>query len=300
MKNLSFRNGIARTLVALAALLALNGGLMAGYDFDQAWEDVRAAERKCLPRTVTNLVAEIDPEELRKACEENPDASAVLVTSPNYYGVLSDIAELARIAHNHGMILIVDQAHGAHLRFFDYEAAALRAEGVYIRHVNHSAEALGADIVINSTHKTLLSFTGSGILNICSDRVDIPAVVETLRMVQTTSPSYLLMGSLDVNERIMREYWQGVTQAWREDLTSFYHKASMINGLTLIGSEQARRAYALGKSEEPVSNFAMYQERAGLDLTKINISMAELGLSGEMLGRELRHRGIICEMIHGE
>ena len=62
MKILSFRNGIARTLVALAALLALNGGLMAGYDFDQAWEDVRAAERKCLPRTVTNLVAEIERE----------------------------------------------------------------------------------------------------------------------------------------------------------------------------------------------------------------------------------------------
>lgn len=73
MKILSFRNGIARTLVALAALLALNGGLMAGYDFDQAWEDVRAAERKCLPRTVTNLVAEIEREATK--AERWPDAA---------------------------------------------------------------------------------------------------------------------------------------------------------------------------------------------------------------------------------
>ena len=250
--------------------------------------------------TEFNLVAEISPAELEAACRENPDASAVLITSPNYYGMMSDIAQLARTAHDYGMILIVDQAHGAHLRFFDYEAASQRADGVYLRHVNHSAEALGADIVINSTHKTLLSFTGSGILNICSDRVDTASVVESLRMLQTTSPSYLLMGSLDVNEHIMRSYWRTIIKNWREEITDFYRKTSRINGLTVIGAEQARRAYSLGESDEPVSDFAMYHERAGLDMTKLNISMAELGLSGEQLDRELRHRGIISEMVHGE
>lgn len=247
-----------------------------------------------------NLVSEITPEELEAACKSDPDASAVLITSPNYYGIMSDIAQLAKIAHNYGMILIVDQAHGAHLRFFDYEAATLKAEGTYIRHASHSAEALGADIVVNSTHKTLLSFTGSGILNICTDRVNTASVIETLRMIQTTSPSYLLMGSLDINERIMRQYWQSIITRWREDLTSFYHRASRINGLTLIGGPQAVRAIKVADTEEPVSDFAMYQERAGLDMTKINISMAELGLNGDQLDRELRHRGIISEMVHGE
>ncbi|MBR2540469.1 MAG: DegT/DnrJ/EryC1/StrS family aminotransferase [Mogibacterium sp.] len=248
----------------------------------------------------SGLVAEIDPYELERACKENPDASAVLITSPNYYGMMSDISQLATIAHDFGMVLIVDQAHGAHLRFFDYEAAALRSESIYIRHANHSAEALGADIVINSTHKTLLSFTGSGILNICSDRVNISAVSETLRMLQTTSPSYLLMGSLDINERIMREYWPSIIKRWREDLVTFYRRASRIEGLTLIGDESAKRAARMADTEEPISDFAMYQERAGLDMTKINISMAELGLTGDRLDRELRHRGIISEMVHGE
>lgn len=246
------------------------------------------------------LVAEIDPNTLEDACKAHPDASAVLITSPNYYGVMSDIAQLARIAHDHGMALIVDQAHGAHLRFFDYEAAALRAEGVYLRHVNHSAEALGADIVVNSTHKTLLSFTGSGILNICSDRINIDSVCDQLRMLQTTSPSYLLMGSLDANEQIMRDYWPKIISSWREDLTRFYRRAARINGLITIGADEAARAYRMADSEEPISDFAMYQERAGLDMTKINISMAPLGLSGEQLERELRLRSVIAEMVHGE
>jgi len=246
------------------------------------------------------LVAEISPEELERACENNPDASAVLITSPNYYGIMSDIAELARIAHRYGMILIVDQAHGAHLKFFDNEAAALRADGVYLRHVSHSAESLGADIAINSTHKTLLSFTGSGILNICTERVDCESVSETLRMLQTTSPSYLLMGSLDINEHIMHKYGTEIISKWREDLTRFYRKAQHINGLTLVGAKQANLAARLADSEEPVSDFAMYQTRAGLDMTKISISMADLGLSGELFDRELRYKGIISEMVHGD
>lgn len=90
-------------------------------------------------------------------------------------------------------MLIVDQAHGAHLKFFDEGARKKRA-----------AENLRADLVVNSTHKTLMSFTGTAILNVCSDRVDVSRISETVRMLQTTSPSYILMGSLDVNEKILR------------------------------------------------------------------------------------------------
>ncbi len=242
-----------------------------------------------------NIAAEISPYELEAACEENPDASAVLITSPNYCGMLSDIGVLADVAHDHGMLIIVDQAHGAHLKFFDYYAKALRDEGAYIPHPKHAAESLGADIVINSTHKTLLSFTGSGILNICSDSVDINAVSEALRMVQTTSPSYLLMASLDINEKIMRKKWRDITGAWIEDLRGFYKGASRINGLTIVTGSGAKGS---GSQDEDV--FALYRYREGPDPTKINISMSELGLSGERLDKELRYRGIISEMVHGE
>lgn len=216
------------------------------------------------------LQTSISPEELIAACEENPDASAVLITSPNYYGMLSDIRRLSDIAHEFDKILIVDQAHGAHLRLMDYEAEYRQYE---LRKT--AAEGVGADIVINSTHKTLLSFTGTGILNICSDRVDIDNVSEKLRMLQTTSPSYLLMGSLDINERIMRNHGMEIMRSWRSDLSYFYKYASKIEGVTLVDSE----------------NF---------DPSKINISMVKLGISGEQLEKEIRYRGIIPEMVHGE
>ena len=265
----------------------------------------------------TGLVAETDPAALEDICKEHPDAEAILITSPNYCGMMSDIGSIARIAHSYGMTLIVDQAHGAHLRFFDHDAAMLRAEGAYIRHANHSAESLGADIVINSTHKTLLSFTGSGVLNICTDRVDTDAVSEMLRNLQTTSPSYILMGSLDINERIMREIGPEIIKRWRDNLIRFYKYALRINGVTLVGAKEARRgaaiaaaeAEAVGESSDtngaagaPLSGaaYGMYQCSPGLDMTKINVSMAELGLSGEQLDRELRHQGIIPEMVHGE
>ena len=242
-----------------------------------------------------NIAAGISPYELEAACEANPDASAVLITSPNYCGQLSDIAVLTDVAHDHGMLMIVDQAHGAHLKFFDYDAESAREEGAYIPHMKHAAESLGADIVVNSTHKTLLSFTGSGILNICGDSVDIDAVSEALRMVQTTSPSYLLMASLDINEKIMRGKWREIIKNWKEDLRGFYKGASKINGLTIVTGSGARGS---GAQDEDV--FALYRYREGPDPTKINISMSELGLSGERLEKELRYRGIISEMVHGE
>jgi lysine decarboxylase len=242
-----------------------------------------------------NLVGEITPYELEEACEANPDASAVFITSPNYCGVLCDIALLADVAHDHGMLLIVDQAHGAHLKFFDKDAEKQRGDGAYIPHPRHAAESLGADIVINSTHKTLLSFTGSGILNVCSDSVDVDALRCVLRMVQTTSPSYLLMASLDINEKIMRSRGAEIISSWKEDITRFYHQAARISGLTLVRKSVPK---GTGAADEDV--FKLYRYREGPDPTKINISMAELGLSGERLDKELRYRGIISEMVHGE
>ena len=235
----------------------------------------------------------ISPASLAQACQEHPDAGAVLITSPNYYGMMSDIGALASIAHQNGMLLIVDQAHGAHLKFFDYDAETSRDRGDYVPHPKHAAESLGADIVINSTHKTLLSFTGSGILNICPDRADRASIGETLRMLQTTSPSYILMGSLDINERIMREYHQRIVAAWKSDLTAFYRRAARIPGLTTVSTLSAAAA-----GEDDV--FPMYKYRAGMDPSKINISMASVGFDGEKLDRELRHKGIISEMVHGD
>ena len=216
----------------------------------------------------TGLQLGLDPNKIEAALIEDPDIKAVLVTSPNYYGVLSDIERIASIVHLHGRILIVDQAHGAHLKFFDY----LRSEDGL---PHRAAENCGADIVVDSTHKTLLSFTGSAILNICTERPDVSRISELLRMLQTTSPSYLLMGSLDINQQILRMDGYNLIKNWDADIKYFYQEAAQIAGLGLI-------------------------DRIDLDETKVSITMSALGLSGPKLAEELEKRNIWVELTHGD
>ena len=216
----------------------------------------------------TGLQLGLDPNKIEAALIKDPDIKAVLVTSPNYYGVLSDIERIASVVHLHGRILIVDQAHGAHLKFFDY----LRSEDGLPR---RAAENCGADIVVDSTHKTLLSFTGSAILNICTERPDVSRISELLRMLQTTSPSYLLMGSLDINQQILRMDGYNLIKNWDADIKYFYQEAAQIAGLGLI-------------------------DRIDLDETKVSITMSALGLSGPKLAEELEKRNIWVELTHGD
>ena len=216
----------------------------------------------------TGLQLGLDPNKIEAALIKDPDIKAVLVTSPNYYGVLSDIERIASVVHLHGRILIVDQAHGAHLKFFDY----LRSEDGL---PHRAAENCGADIVVDSTHKTLLSFTGSAILNICTERPDVSRISEFLRMLQTTSPSYLLMGSLDINQQILRMDGYNLIKNWDADIKYFYQEAAQIAGLGLI-------------------------DRIDLDETKVSITMSALGLSGPKLAEELEKRNIWVELTHGD
>lgn len=212
---------------------------------------------------VHHLQGAIRAEDVKEALRLHPDASAVLVTSPNYYGILSDIQGITQVTHEAGKVLIVDQAHGAHLKFFDQLNGTCSA-----------AENQGADLVVNSTHKTLLSFTSTAILNVCTERVDIPSLSEKVRMLQTTSPSYLLMGSLDVNEKILRQS-EDLFRNWQKDLNFFYQEAEKREGISLIQCDN-------------------------LDRTKINLSMKASGLTGQMLAQELQERNLWMEMTHGD
>ena len=110
-------------------------------------------------------------------------ASAVLVTSPNYYGVTKDIHQISHICHNHGIPILVDEAHGAHF---------LGRCGL-----PQSATVQGADIVCHSAHKTLDAFTGASYLHICTDRVDISRIKRCICAVHTSSPSYIIAASAD-------------------------------------------------------------------------------------------------------
>ena len=125
----------------------------------------------------------ISPSRVEMYLEEKKDIEAVLITSPTYDGIVSDIARIADIAHNHGVPLIVDEAHGAHFCFSDYFPV--------------SAAQLGADVVINSVHKTLPCLTQTGVIHLCSSRVSREKLKRFLGIYQSSSPSYILMASID-------------------------------------------------------------------------------------------------------
>ncbi len=125
----------------------------------------------------------ISPTRVERYLEENQDVEAVLITSPTYDGVVSDVKNIAHAAHKFGIPLIVDEAHGAHLRFSDY--------------FPDSAAELGADIVVQSFHKTLPSMTQTAVLHVCSSLPDTEKIRRFMDIYQTSSPSYILMASID-------------------------------------------------------------------------------------------------------
>ena len=120
---------------------------------------------------------------MKGALERYPHIRAVIIVSPTYDGVVSDVGSIAAAAHEKGVPLIVDEAHGAHFGFHPY--------------FPENSNTKGADIVIHSLHKTLPSLTQTALLHMNGELVDRGKVREYLHMLQTSSPSYVLMASID-------------------------------------------------------------------------------------------------------
>ncbi len=139
----------------------------------------------------------VTPQALAAALERAPDARAVFVVSPTYYGMAADVAGLAEVAHAAGAALVVDQAWGPHFGFHPG--------------VPPSALALGADAVITSTHKIVGALTQAAMLHVApGERVDLAAVGRAVRLVRSTSPSSLLLASLDAARRQMAVHGQAL------------------------------------------------------------------------------------------
>src|SRR5689334_12037867 len=130
----------------------------------------------------------LTPDSLAAALDETPEAVAALVVSPTYFGACADVAGLAEVAHGRGVPLVVDEAWGAHLHFHP----ALPADAL----------SCGADLVTSSTHKIVGSLTQAAMLHLGSGERIGPAVVDRcVSLVESTSPSGLLSGSLDAARR---------------------------------------------------------------------------------------------------
>lgn len=198
----------------------------------------------------------VTPETVEKTLQENPDAKAVLIINPTYYGAATDIKKIADIVHRYDIPLIVDEAHGPHLSFNDKLPV--------------SAMEAGADMCAQSTHKIIGSMTQSSFLQVKAGRVDINRVQSIMNLLQTTSPSYVLMASLDVAR--MQIATKGKELLDKAIELSQYARTEInkIPGLHCFGDE------ILGQP----GVFA-------LDPTKITITCKELGLTGYELDHML-------------
>lgn len=197
----------------------------------------------------SGIAGSISPDEVRRAFAEQPGAKLVVITSSTYEGVLSDVRSIAEIAHAHGALLLVDEAHGAHLPF------AGRTKTVKDIHETHgahlpfssafpeSALQLGADIVVHSLHKTLPSLNQTALLHIASERVDEAEILRQLSIFETSSPSYPLMASIDDCVRCMARDGSAWMEALERRLDHFSVQMAGLRHLKSLGQDVDHPAF---------------------------------------------------------
>lgn len=198
------------------------------------------------------------PEAVARALDENPDARLVIVTSPTYEGVLSDLPEICRTAHARSAAVLVDEAHGAHLGFgYGFPDGAVKA---------------GADVVVQSLHKTLPSLTQTAVLHVNGDRVDAEVVRAALSIFETSSPSYLLMASVDGCVDLLQTRGDALFSAWWDRLCVLRKRLAALKRLSLAEGAWPR------------------------DPSKIVVRTDRSDIGGARLMEMLRARGIEPEM----
>ncbi|NUN63350.1 aminotransferase class V-fold PLP-dependent enzyme [Pseudanabaena biceps] len=186
----------------------------------------------------------VSPQTLELFLHQHPDAKAVMLVSPNYFGVCGDLEKIAAIAHSFGIPLLVDAAHGAHLGFHpDLPISALQA---------------GADLVVQSTHKMAGSLTQSSILHLQGDRVNAAQIDRALELLRSTSPNLLLMISLDVARRQMATQGKALL---RETLRLSREVRSQLS--------QIHKLQTFSQIEVPT-----------LDETRLTVMVNQLGITG--------------------
>jgi arginine decarboxylase len=202
-----------------------------------------------------DIIFDSDAAQVEEALRRFPEAKAVFVTSPTYHGVTTDLKKIAALCHERGKLLLVDEAHGPHLKFHkDFPASAVEA---------------GADLCVQSTHKILSALSQGSALHVNSDLVDINRVRKVLSILQTTSPNYFIMASLDAARR--QVFFQGEKTFGR--LIKLAEEArERINHL--------RHIYCFTQGEIRAKGY-------DLDVTKLTLNVTRTGLSGHDLEHKL-------------
>ncbi|XP_050220289.1 uncharacterized protein LOC126670572 isoform X2 [Mercurialis annua] len=211
-----------------------------------------------------DIAGEVTPSQVKKSIRElemeGHKAAAVFVTSPTYHGICSNLSEISQICHSYGVALIVDEAHGAHLGFHaQMPPSALKQD---------------TDLVVQSTHKVLCSLTQSSMLHMSGKLVDRERICRCLQMLQSTSPSYLLLASLDAARAQIAENPETV-----------FEKAM----------ELAIEAKILIKQ---VPGISLLEHPSSMDPLRLTVGFWQLGLSGYNADDYLcRNHQVISELV---
>ena len=160
---------------------------------------------------------------IQNAIEKNPHAKVLILTYPDYYGQTFNIKEIIDFAHEHNIVVLVDEAHGAHFQLGNpFPPSALQ---------------LGADIVVHSAHKTLPAMTMGSFLHINSDRINEQKVDFYLNVLQSSSPSYPIMASLDYARYYLGNYTEEDRDVFIHERKLFIRKLQEIPGLSVMTSD---------------------------------------------------------------
>lgn len=170
----------------------------------------------------------VSPEKIERLLEEHKEVQAVVLTSPTYDGVLSDIERISEIVHQKKIPLIVDEAHGAHFGFHPY--------------FPENANTKGADVVIHSLHKTLPALTQTALIHLNGTRIDRRKIRNYLHIFQTSSPSYVLMASMDECLRTVAEQGDVLFGTYVKNLESKRGELKKLKHIRLMETEEFDRS----------------------------------------------------------
>ena len=195
------------------------------------------------------------PEQVERALKQFPEAKAVFVTSPTYNGITTNLKKIAEICHARGKVLLVDEAHGAHLKFHkDLPMSAIDA---------------GADLVVQSTHKILSALSQGSALHFNSKLMDMNRVRRIVSMLQTTSPNYATLASLDLARWQMMAQGEGILHRLIDNCERARAEINHLKNFTCF-----TRAEIQGRGFD-------------LDVTKLTINVTRSGYSGQRISEIL-------------
>ena len=213
------------------------------------------------------MQGQVTPEQVKEAFTLHPDLKAVLLTSPNYFGMAADVKQIAEITHANHAVLLVDEAHGPHLGFHEkFPPSAIQC---------------GADMAAQSTHKITGAMTQCSMLHVKGTRVDLQHAEDVMSLLTTTSPNYLLMGSLDAARAQLADKGASMMEDALRAADLLRLALEKIPGLRVIRPEDVTGRYGI----------------SALDKTKVTINLKEWGISGVTAGEALRKEKIAVELV---